>query len=58
VAKEAWMAPVPDDDRTPVRVPASLGAALALTVIGTLVIGVLPQVVGRFGDLATFALGG
>ncbi|HEX4905741.1 MAG TPA: NADH-quinone oxidoreductase subunit N [Acidimicrobiales bacterium] len=57
VAKEAWMAPVPDDDRTPVRIPPALAAALGLTVIGTLVVGVLPQVVGRFGDLATFALG-
>jgi NADH-quinone oxidoreductase subunit N len=58
VAKEAWMAPVPDDDRSPVRVPAALGAALALTVIGTIAVGVLPQLVGRFGDLATFAVGG
>jgi NADH-quinone oxidoreductase subunit N len=57
VAKEAWMSPVPDDDRTPVRVPAALGAALALTAVGTVAIGVLPQIVGRFGDLATFALG-
>jgi NADH-quinone oxidoreductase subunit N len=58
VAREAWMAPVPDDDRTPVRVPATLGAALAITVIATVVVGVLPQLVGRFGDLATFAIGG
>jgi NADH-quinone oxidoreductase subunit N len=57
VAKEAWMSPVPDDDRTPVRIPASLGAALALTVIATVAVGVLPQLVGRFGDLATYALG-
>jgi NADH-quinone oxidoreductase subunit N len=57
VAREAWMAPVPDDDRTPVRIPASLGAALALCVIGTVAIGVLPGIVGHFGDLATFALG-
>ena len=57
VAKEAWMAPVPDDDRTSVRIPPALATALGLTVIGTIVVGVLPQVVGRFGDLATFALG-
>jgi NADH-quinone oxidoreductase subunit N len=58
VAKEAWMADVPDDDRTPVRVPASLGAAMGLCVVATLAVGVLPQIVGRFGELATFALGG
>jgi NADH-quinone oxidoreductase subunit N len=58
VAREAWMAPVPDDDRSPVRVPPSLAAALGLCVVGTVAIGVLPGIVGRFGDLATFALGG
>ena len=58
VAREAWMADVPDDDRTPVRVTPSLAAAMGLCVIGTLVMGTLPGVVGRFGDLATFALGG
>jgi NADH-quinone oxidoreductase subunit N len=53
VAREAWMAPVPDDDRTPVRVPPSLASALALCVIVTVAVGVLPQIVGRFGALAT-----
>jgi NADH-quinone oxidoreductase subunit N len=57
VAREAWMAPVPDDDRTPVRVPPSLASALALCVIVTVAVGVLPQIVGRFGALATYALG-
>jgi len=58
VAREAWMAEVPDDDRTPVRIPASLGAAMALCAVVTVAVGVLPQLVGRFGDLATFAIGG
>jgi len=58
VAKEAWMAPVPDGDRLPVRVPSSLGAAIGLCAIATVAVGVLPQIVGRFGELATFALGG
>jgi NADH-quinone oxidoreductase subunit N len=57
VAREAWMAPVPDEDRTPVRVTPSLGAAMALCVVATVAIGVLPGIVGRFGDLATFAIG-
>jgi NADH-quinone oxidoreductase subunit N len=57
VAREAWMAPVPDDDRTPVRVPPSLGLALGLCVLGTVAVGVLPQLAARFGDLATFAVG-
>jgi NADH-quinone oxidoreductase subunit N len=57
VAREAWMAPVPDDDRTPVRITPSLAAAMAICVVVTVGVGVLPGIVGHFGDLATFALG-
>ena len=42
IAQEMWMQPVPDGDRTPVRVPPSLTAALAICVIVTLVLGVAP----------------
>ncbi len=58
VSRQMWMSPVPDDDRTPVRVPASLGFALLLTGGVTLVVGVFPQLLARFGDIASFALGG
>jgi NADH-quinone oxidoreductase subunit N len=54
VAREMWMRPVPDEDRTPVRVPASLSVALGLTAAVTLVLGVT-NIATRFGDLATFA---
>jgi NADH-quinone oxidoreductase subunit N len=54
VAREAWMRPVPDEDRAPIRIPAALGGALAVTAIATVVIGVIPQVVGHFADLAPF----
>jgi NADH-quinone oxidoreductase subunit N len=54
VAREMWMKPVPDEDRTPVRVPASLSVALGLTAVVTLVLGVT-NIATRFGDLATFA---
>ena len=52
VAREMWMRPVPDGDRTPVRVPASLVTALALSVLVTLAFGV-SNLATRFGDLAT-----
>jgi NADH-quinone oxidoreductase subunit N len=58
IAREMWMRPVPDGDRTPVRLTPSLTLALAMTGIATLAIGVTPNIVARFGDLATFALGG
>jgi NADH-quinone oxidoreductase subunit N len=53
IAKEMWMKAVPDGDRTPVRVPFSLGAALALSVVVTLAFGV-SNLATRFGDLAAF----
>jgi NADH-quinone oxidoreductase subunit N len=54
VAREAWMRPVPDEDRTPIRVPSALGAAMGLCAIGTLAIGIVPQVVARFAHLTPF----
>jgi NADH:ubiquinone oxidoreductase subunit 2 (subunit N) len=52
VAREMWMRPVPDGDRTPVRVPVSLSAALALSVLATVAFGV-SNLATRFGDLAS-----
>ncbi len=53
VAKEMWMSPVPDGDRTPIRVPTSLITALAITAGVVVVIGVYPQAFANFGDLAS-----
>jgi NADH-quinone oxidoreductase subunit N len=55
VAQTMWMEPVPDEDRTPVRVPPSLVGALALCCTITLVLGVLPGIVGDLGDFAELA---
>ncbi len=53
VAREMWMSPVPDGDRTPIRVPAPLITALGITAVVVVVIGVYPQAFARFGDLAS-----
>ena len=53
VAREMWMKPVPDGDRSPVVVPFSIGAALALTVVATMAFGV-SDLATRLGDQATF----
>ena len=53
VAREMWMSPVPDGDRTPIRVPAPLITALGITALVVVVIGVYPQAFARFGDLAS-----
>jgi NADH-quinone oxidoreductase subunit N len=56
IAQQMWMEPVPDEDRTPIRVPPALGGALAICCIVVLVLGVWPDVVGEIGDLAELAV--
>jgi NADH-quinone oxidoreductase subunit N len=53
VAKEMWMNPAPDGDTAPIRVPASLSAALAITAGLTLAFGVTAWAT-ELGDAATF----
>jgi NADH-quinone oxidoreductase subunit N len=57
IAQAMWMQPVPDGDRTPIRVPPSLAGALALCTLFTVAVGLYPQLVGRIGDMAQFAHG-
>ena len=59
VMREIWMKPVPDGDTTEIRTPAAVRAALFLTCAATIVFGVLPGLVSRYGDLSdlTGALG-
>jgi NADH-quinone oxidoreductase subunit N len=54
VARQMWMQPVPDGDRTPVRIPAAITGALAITGIMTLAFGVTPWAT-KLGDMATLA---
>jgi NADH-quinone oxidoreductase subunit N len=53
IAKEMWMSPVPDGDRTPIRVPTPLITALGITAAVVIVVGVYPQTFANFGDLAS-----
>ena len=55
IAREMWMRPVPDEDRSPINVPAPLAAALGLTAAAVVFVGVYPQAVARLGDLAHLA---
>ena len=52
VARQMFMSPVPDGDRTPISVPPPLAAALGITVAVVVAIGIYPQAFARFGDLA------
>jgi NADH-quinone oxidoreductase subunit N len=59
VLREMWMRPVPDGDTTVITPPAPIWAAIGITAAATLVLGVFPGLVLRFGDLQdlTGALG-
>jgi NADH-quinone oxidoreductase subunit N len=54
IAREMWFndAPAEVDSKSKVRVPASLSAAVGITLVITLALGVYPQAIARLGDLA------
>ena len=52
IMREMWMKPAPDGDTAPITTPPSLRAALVITGSSTLVLGILPGLVLRFGDLS------
>jgi NADH-quinone oxidoreductase subunit N len=52
VARLMWMAPVPDEDHTPIRVPAALATSIGICVLVVVALGVYPQAFARLGDLA------
>ena len=52
VAGAMWFKPTPEAT-TPARVPAALGAAIGLSAMVVLVVGVYPQFFARLGELAT-----
>ena len=52
VMREIWMRPVPDGDKTAIVVPSAVVLALTITVVATLVFGVLPSVGLNVADMA------
>ena len=55
VMREMWMKPAPHDDTTPIKVGAPIVAALALTGVLTMLFGVLPGIIAKFGNLSDLA---
>jgi NADH-quinone oxidoreductase subunit N len=55
VARQMWMSPVPHGDRTPITVPAPLTAALGLSAVVVIAVGIYPQIFARLADLGTLA---
>jgi NADH-quinone oxidoreductase subunit N len=60
VLREMWMKPAPEGETAVIDTPQPVWVALAICAAGTIVLGVLPQIVLRFADLRdlTAALGG
>lgn len=59
VLTQMWVQPVADGDEQPIVVTGALGAALTITLLATLAFGVLPGLVGHFGEVSVLsALGG
>jgi len=54
IARTMWMSPIPDDDRTPIRVPAALATSIGICIAVVVALGVYPQAFARLGDLARF----
>jgi NADH-quinone oxidoreductase subunit N len=55
VAQAMWMRPAPDGDRSSIRVPPALFAAIALCLLFVVIAGTFPQPIAKLGDMATFA---
>jgi NADH-quinone oxidoreductase subunit N len=51
--RSMWMNPAADGNKSPIRIPQPLVAALAITGAATLLLGVVPNLVLRFGDLGS-----
>ncbi len=59
VAKTMWFDDVPEGvDTSPVRTPSSLSVAVGVTLVATVMFGVLPQVLNNLTDFGPVALGG
>jgi NADH-quinone oxidoreductase subunit N len=58
IGRRMWADDVPDGDKTPIRVPPSLFAALGITVVVTLLFGIFPQALGHFTEVSLAAVGG
>lgn len=55
VLRTVWVDDAPDGNTAPVNPPQPIIAALAITVIGTIAVGVYPRLVAGFGELSDLA---
>lgn len=59
VMMQMWFEPAAEGEDRPIKVTGALGAALVISVVGTLAFGVVPGIVGHFGEVSVLtAIGG
>jgi len=51
VLRTVWVDDAPDGDTAPINTPQPIVAALGITIIGTIAVGVYPRLVAGFGEL-------
>ncbi|WP_420452610.1 NADH-quinone oxidoreductase subunit N [Ilumatobacter sp.] len=52
VLRTVWIDEAPDGDVAPIHTPSPIVAALGITVVGTLAVGVFPRLVAGFGNFS------
>jgi len=57
VLRTMWADEAPDGDLTPIRIPAALVAALAITVFATMAFGIYPPFVNEVADVSLVGAG-
>ena len=53
ILREMWMRPVPDGDKTAIRLPAALTTAIAVCTVGIVAIGVYPGLLTKLVDVSS-----
>lgn len=53
VMREMWMNDAPEEDQGGFVVSPALTAAIVLTIVATIALGIYPEWAGRFGDIST-----
>ena len=59
VMVQMWFEPAAEGEDRPIKLTGALGAALVISVVGTLAFGIVPGLVGHFGEVSVLsAIGG
>jgi NADH-quinone oxidoreductase subunit N len=55
VLGQMWFQPIHEGDERPVKLTSALGSALVIALVATMAFGILPGLVGHFGEVAVLS---